>query len=634
MIFGKRKNKNKNIQGIELEDYLISVSEEESSRIEVPLEKRKMKGFWIIILVFLTILGCRVFYLNVIKGSYYKEIAKGNSIRSIPIKAPRGKIMDRFGNVLVNNVPSIDAVAIPSDLPKSYEEIKKISRSISEILSISEEDVLGKFDSLEENPLSFILIEENISQEEYLSLEERKNEFPGIMTEKTAIREYPDSSIFSHILGYIGKVGKKDLADNENYLPTDYIGKQGIEKSYEKYLKGKNGALKVEVDSMGNIKKERGIISPDSGDSLVLGIDYDLQRKIYDTLSGVLEKTGTKTAAVVAIDPRNGEVRAMVSMPSFDNNLFSGKISQEDYLNLINDSGKPLFNRAISGEYPPGSTIKPIIAIAALSEGIINENTSVNCSGAISIGSYRFGDWKTHGSGINVKKAIAESCDVFFYSVGGGYGNIEGLGMDKMKKYEDLFGLGSETGIDIPGESSGFIPGTEWKLDKLGEKWYTGDDYHCSIGQGFITETPLQIANSIAAIANNGTLFKPRIVSKIIKNNGETINNSSVVVKKQFISSEALRIVREGMRETIVSGSARSLNDLPVEVAGKTGTAQFGGEDKTHAWFVSFAPYENPELAMVILAEGGGEGSSSAVPVAKEVYEWYFGKDEIHKTLK
>lgn len=626
MIFGKRKNKNKEIQGIELEDYLISVSQEESSRIEVPLEKKKIKIFWIIILVFLIALSGRVFYLNIIKGNYYREIAKGNSIRSVPIKAPRGKIMDRFGNVLVNNVPSIDAVAILSDLPKNYEEIKKISRSLSEVLSINEEDVLAKFDSLEKNTLNVVLIKENISQEEYLSLEERKNEFPGIATEKTAIREYLDSSIFSHILGYIGKVEKKDLTDNENYLSTDYIGKQGIEKSYEKYLKGKNGAFKVEVDSMGNIKKERGVIYPDSGDSLVLGIDYDLQRKIYDTLSGVLEKSGTKTAAAIIIDPRNGEVRAMVSLPSFDNNLFSGKISQEDYSNLINDSGKPLFNRAISGEYPPGSTLKPIIAIAALSEGTISENTSVNCSGGISIGSYHFGDWKTHGPGIDVKKAIAESCDVFFYSVGGGYGNIEGLGMDKMKKYEDLFGLGSETGIDVPGESSGFIPGTEWKLEKLGEKWYTGDDYHSSIGQGFITETPLQIVNSIAAIANRGTLFQPRIVSKIIKNDGETINNSPVVVKKQFVSSEILEIVREGMRQTIVSGSATSLKDLPVEVAGKTGTAQFGSESKTHAWFVSFAPYENPELAMVVLVEGGGEGSSSAVPVTKEVYKWYFGE--------
>lgn len=626
MTFGKSKNKNKNIHGIELEDYLISVSEEESSRIEVPLMKRKIKIFWIIILIFLAILGSRAFYLNVIRGNYYKEIAKDNSIRSIPIKAPRGKIMDRFGNILVNNVPSIDAVAVPSDLPKNDEEIKKLSQEISEILSLNEGDVLAKLNSSEKLSVSPVLIKENISQEEYLSLEEMGDEFPGIMTEKTAIREYSDSSIFSHILGYIGKVEKKDLYGDNNYLSTDYIGKQGIEKSYEKYLKGKNGALKAEVDSMGNVKKERGEIPPEPGDSLVLGIDYELQRKIYDSLSGVLEKSGTITAAAIAIDPRNGEVRAMVSLPSFDNNLFSGRISQDDYLKLINDPGKPLFNRAISGEYPPGSTIKPVIAAAALSEGVITPSTIIDgLGGMLTIGSFHFGDWQAHGPS-DVRTAIAESNDIFFYTIGGGYGNISGLGMDKMKKYENMFGLGNPLGIDIPGESSGFIPSTEWKMNKLGERWYTGDDYHCAIGQGFVTETPLQIVNSVAAIANGGILFQPKVVSKIIKSNGETISNSSVIIRDKFISSDVIKIVQEGMRQTVLSGTAQSLKDLPIEVAGKTGTAEFGNEDKTHAWFSSYAPYSNPELAMVILVEGGGEGHSSAVPVTKEVYHWYFSR--------
>ena len=613
---------------IELEDYLFSVSEEESSRIEFPLEKRKLGFFWAIILVFLFILGVRIFYLNVMKGNYYSEIANGNSIRSVPIKAPRGRILDRFGNVLVNNVPSVDAVAIPVDLPKNSDEVKKISNGIAEVLSINEGDILAKITSTDNSSSDPILIKENISQEEYLSLEERRTEFPGIITDKTAIREYSDSSIFSHILGYVGKVDKKDLTDGGEYLLTDYIGKQGVEKTYEKYLKGKNGAVKVEVDSLGNSKKERGVINPEAGSDLILGIDYDLQRKIYDELSKVLETTGTKTAAAVAIDPRNGEVRALVSLPSFDNNLFSGKISQEDYLKLINDPSKPLFNRAISGEYPPGSTLKPLVSVAALSEGVITENTTVNCGGAINIGSYRFGDWKTHGGGIDVKKAIAESCDVFFYSVGGGYGGIEGLGMDRMKKYETLFGLGGQMGIDIPGEASGFIPDTKWKLEKLGEKWYTGNDYHASIGQGFVTTTALQIANYIATIANGGTFYQPRVVSKIIKSNNETTNNSAVVVRDKFINLDILRIVQEGMRQTVVSGTAQTLKDLPVEAAGKTGTAQFGTEDKTHAWFASFAPYKNPELAMVILVEGGGEGHSSALPVTNEVYKWYFGKSQ------
>lgn len=622
-----RKNKkNESLKGLELEDYLFSVSEKESSGIEIPLERKKINLFWLVIFCLLFVLGARVFYLNLIKGSYYRKIAKGNSIRLLPIKAPRGRIFDRFGNALVNNAPSIDAIASASDLPKDPERLKKISEELSKTLSLNEEETLLKVMSIDSSSNDLFLIKENISQEENLILEEQKLDFPGIRTYKTAIREYSDSSIFSHILGYAGKIDRKELNENEGYFLTDYIGKQGIEKSYEKYLKGKNGAVKVEVDSLGNVKKERGVEEPKAGDDLVLGIDYELQKKIFDELSDVLEKTDTRTAAAVAIDPRNGEIRALVSFPSFDNNLFSGKISEKDYSNLANDPQKPLFNRAISGEYPPGSTIKPLIAAAALSENVITPSTIIDgLEGRLLIGNYRFGDWKTHGPS-DVRRAIAESNDIFFYTIGGGYGNVKGLGMDRMKKYENLLGLGNALGIDIPGESSGFIPSTQWKLEAVGERWYTGDDYHAAIGQGFVTATPLQIANYIATIANGGTLYKPHIVSRIIDGNNEAINNPSFVIGDKLIKSDVVKVVQEGMREVVVSGTAQSLKDLPVSVAGKTGTAQFGNENKTHAWFVSYAPYENPELALVVLVEGGGEGHSSAVPVTKAVYEWYFNR--------
>jgi penicillin-binding protein 2 len=341
----------------------------------------------------------------------------------------------------------------------------------------------------------------------------------------------------------------------------------------------------------------------------------------------MLEQTGTKTAAAVAIDPRNGEVLAIVSLPSYDNNLFAKGISQEDYKALISDENKPMFNRAISGEYPPGSTFKPLVAAAALEEKTINSGTSVNCGGGIHVGSYNFPDWKTHGS-TDVRKAIAESCDVFFYSVGGGWGDIPALGIDRIKKYADLFGLGKAGGLDIPGEAEGFIPDQSWKQKKLGERWYVGDDYHCAIGQGFDTATPLQIANMTATIANGGSVYRPHLVEKIVKPNGTEQEIGSQVLNKNFISKSNMDIVREGMRETIASssGSARQLADLKVAVAGKTGTAQYGTEGKTHGWFASFAPFDNPEIAMAVLVEGGGEGHSTAVPVTKEVYQWYFGE--------
>jgi penicillin-binding protein 2 len=609
--------------GMEIEDHIFSVTENESAKIEMPFEKKKLKFFWWIILVFLIFLASRVFYLNIIRGSFYQDLAKRNSIRSIVMKAPRGKIFDIKGSALVSNIPSLDAVFIPADLPKDEEIKKRMIEKLSNILGINSGEIIAKIESVESYSFNSVLLKENISQDESLVLMESSKEFPGIIIEKTAIRDYADSSIFSHILGYVGKVEKKELESNAGYLFTDYIGKQGIEKSYEKYLRGVNGAVQVEVDSLGNIKKERGIIDSKQGSDLVLNIDADLQKKITDSLTAMLEKTKTNTAAAIAIDPRDGSILSLVSLPSYDNNLFSQKISQDDYLKLIKDPDKPLFNRAIAGEYPPGSTIKPLIASAALEEGTIDENTTVSDSGSISIGNFVFRDWKTHGL-TDVRKAIAESCDVFFYSVGGGYGNIPGLGMSRMKKYDNLFGLGKITGIDITGEADGLIPDEKWKLETIGEKWFVGNSYHAAIGQGYVTATPLQLINYIAAIANGGTVYEPHIVNQIRKNDKETISISQKIINEKFISPATLKIVQEGMRQTVTSGTAQTLKSLPVEVAGKTGTAQFGSENRTHAWFVSYAPYVNPKIAMVVLVEGGGEGHSSALPVTQEVLDWYF----------
>ena len=610
--------------GMEIEDYVLTATEKEAARMEKPFEKKWLDVLWWIIIAVIAILFCRVFFLTVIKGSYYREVSKGNSIRSIVIQAPRGRIFDRSGIPLVNNIPSIDAVIIPFDIPKDDGKRKEIAEMVSKILGMNENEVESRLKENISNSLNAVLLKENITQDESLLLLEKSNSIPGINIEKTAIRSYVDGSIFSHILGYEGKIEKKELEEKKGYLLTDYIGKQGIEKSYEQYLRGIHGADQVEVDSMGNIKREVGIINPKPGSDLMLSIDADLQKKIYDSLNDILEKTETKTAAAVAINPQNGEVLAIVSIPSFDNNLFAQKISEADYSKLISDPSKPLFNRAISGEYPPGSTIKPAVATAALSEGTISPSTIISgLGGVLRIGSYSFGDWKAHGPS-DVRKAIAESNDIFFYTIGGGYGNIEGLGMSRMKKWENLYGFGQKTGIDIGGESDGLIPDEEWKLERFNEKWSLGNSYHAAIGQGYVTATPLQLANYVAAIANNGTLFKPHIVSQIKKNDGTSTLIQPQIIRTGFVSSEVMNVVREGMRQVVTDGTAQSLKDLSVEVAGKTGTAQFGTGDQTHGWFVSFAPYNNPQIAMVVLVEGGGEGHSSALPATKEIYKWYF----------
>ncbi len=625
-MFNFWRNIKKSFSGMEIEDYVLMATAKEAARMERPIKKNWFDFLWWIIIVAMLILAARVFFLTVIKGAYYQDISKGNSIRSIVINAPRGRIFDRTGKVLVNNIPSVDAVIIPAYLPRDEEKIEEISSEVSSILKMNKEEVWDKIKKSISNSLNSVLLKENISQDESLVLLEKSNFLQGINIEKTAIRSYSDGLIFSHILGYEGKITKEEMENNKGYLLTDYIGKEGIEKSYEQYLRGVHGATQVEVDSKGNIKREVGIINPKAGNDLILGIDADLQKKIYDSLNDVMLKTQTKTSAAVAINPQNGEIMAMVSIPSYDNNLFAQKISGADYAKLINDQNKPLFNRAIAGEYPPGSTIKPIIAAAALSEGTINPETIINgLGGRLYVGSYSFGDWKTHGPS-DVRTAIAESNDIFFYTIGGGYGAVQGLGMDRMKKWYNIFGLGQKTGVDIGGEKEGLIPNGQWKLDKIGEKWTIGNSYHAAIGQGFINATPLQLASYTAAIANKGTLFKPHLVSKIKKNDGSSIPVQSQTINSNFISPEVLNVVREGMRKVITDGTAQTLKDMPVEVAGKTGTAQFGTGNQTHGWFISFAPYNNPQIAMVVLVEGGGEGHSSALPVTKEVYDWYFNR--------
>lgn len=626
-MFKRSFKKNRISKGVEIEDSIMTVTEKEEAIIETPFEKKGLKIIWYLMIVVLVLIMGRVAYLDIVMGQHYSQVSRENRIRLVIIKAPRGNIMDKFGRYLARNVPSIDAVLVPYDLPKDESGRKKVAILLSDILDIDKGNTETIIESQDKESLNPVLLKENITQDQALIVLEKQNDLPGIYLDKTAIRNYDSSVIFSHVIGYDGKITKEEMDKNKGYQMTDYIGKTGIEKSYESELKGENGANQVEVDSVGKVIKNLGAINPKPGNDLILNIDEGLQKKIFDSMSLILEKTGSKTAAAVAINPQTGGVVALVSFPSYDNNLFAKGIANDEYKTIISDKNLPLLNRVIGGEYPPGSTIKPAVAAAALAEKTITPETTVADShGAINIGSWRFGDWKTHGT-VDVRKAIAESCDVFFYSVGGGYGNIQGLGMDRMKKYENLFGFGEPTGIDLIGESKGLIPSEEWKMEKIKEKWYIGDSYHASIGQGFVTATPLQLANYTAAIANGGTLYYPRIVNRIRSIEGKEKIIEPKITRSNFISKNVLDVVREGMRQTVVSGTARILNDLPVEAAGKTGTAEFGTGDETHSWFIAFAPYDNPEIAIAVLVEGGGEGNSAALPVAKDALGWYFSQD-------
>ncbi len=625
-IFGKKYRVSRYVEH-EIDDAVLTVTEPETARIEQPLERGILSFFWITACLILLILGGKVFSLTVLEGEKYQLASTKNSLRALVIPAPRGTIFDRYGKPLVYNVPSIDLVAVARDLPVEEGERTALKERLASAFSLDRSMLDVTFDALPPNAKEGAPLKEQLTQEEALRFLGQKDLYPGISLYKTTHRDYADSAIFAHLMGYEGKIKPEELKEHPDYLLTDSIGKQGIEKSYESVLRGKHGYQQAEVDALGHVKRELGVINPVAGSDLVLNIDADLQKKLYDSLEAILVKAGANKAAAIALDPRNGAVRAVVSLPSFDNNLFANGISQEDYQRLANDEARPLFNRALSGEYPPGSTIKPVIAAAALSENIIDPERQIESRGGIQVGNFFFGDWKAHGF-TDMRRAIAVSSDVYFYSVGGGYGGVNGLGIERMKKYENLFGYGEVTGIDTTGEGNGFIPTPEWKKERIGERWYIGDDYNSSIGQGYITATPLQVLNSIAAIANGGTLYAPRIGNSVKSQQGKIIPIESQVIRKDFIRPDILQVVREGMRETVTEGTAQMLKELPVEVAGKTGTAQFGGEHKTHGWFVSFAPFQNPELAMIVLVEGQGtEETYNAVPVTKEVYQWYFEKE-------
>lgn len=610
---------------MEIDDAVLTVTEEEAAKIEWPLNRSVLGFFFIVAAVGLLALAGRVFYLDIVQGAEYQEKSARNSLRQIVIPAPRGIVYDRFGKALVRNTPSMDAVLVPADIPTGEEE-ERLRAALSKLLSISREDIDDIFGRIDRRSTKPVLLKERIGQEETLLLASRGRELPGVALYQSAYRDYIDGFIFSHVLGYEGKIRKEELDEHPEYLMTDSIGKQGIEKSYESVLRGRHGFQRVEVDALGQVKKDLGTVYPEAGSDLLLNIDADLEKKTFDSLSALLEKNGLKRAAAIAIDPRDGAVRALVSLPSFDNNLFSRGISSSEYRALADDPSQPLFNRAVSGEYPPGSTIKPVVASAALAEGVVGPDTVIDSlGGALRIGAASFRDWTVHGPSA-IRQAIAESNDIFFYTVGGGYGPIRGLGMDRMKRYEQLFGYGEKTGIDTTGEADGFVPDPAWKEEKLKERWSIGNTYHASIGQGFVLATPLQVLNSVAAIANGGTLYAPRIAAQVRSSDGKASVIPPKVIRKDFIDPSVLRIVREGMRQTVTSGTAQPLQSLPVEAAGKTGTAQFGGDGKTHGWFVSFAPYEQPELAMIVLVEGQGEEGYNAVPVTKEVYDWYFSR--------
>lgn len=598
------------------------------------VSESKIKLSFLIIVLVVFLLWTRVFYLQINKGAEFRGEAEGNRVRNEIVVGPRGLFYDRYHLPLVINQPQFSLVLERKYLEQAIQENtfdrQQLVQKIVLITGLKNDMVYEKITQFLDKDMS-LAIDFELDYEKAMVFKVSDQVSLDWQLETKSERQYFDGYNLSHTLGYLGRINQDEWTElkSANYQFTDLIGQAGLEKKYEKDLRGTPGRIDHEVNAKGEEIKILGQKATVAGTDLTLTLDYELTKTISEILTKTLAKLNLTKAAAVAIDPRNGEILALVSLPSFDNNLFTEPALRFQELNtLFGDKNQPLFNRAIAGEYPSGSTIKPVIAAAGLAEGLITKNTNVLSSGGLRIDKWFFPDWKAGGHGLtNVIKALSESVNTFFYYLGGGYENFIGLGLEKIVSYAELFGFGQSLGIDLPGEQSGFLPTKKWKEETKNEAWYIGDTYHLSIGQGDILVTPLQIANMTAIIANGGIFYTPHLVKEFFypKENRSQIIKPQII-RSNFIKTENLDLVRQGMRQAVLNGSARALSDLPFTIAAKTGTAQVGGSANPHAWLTVFAPYENPEIVLTILIENGREGSITALPVVKEILEWYFGK--------
>ncbi|MGE5298368.1 MAG: penicillin-binding protein 2 [Acidobacteriaceae bacterium] len=585
----------------------------------------------LLLLAFFVLLG-RIYFLQIGRGEMYRGIAEGNKSRIQYLLAPRGLILDSQGKVIAGNIPSFELVAIPADLPKEEGDLRTKIGQLAVITGKDPQEFLDKIAKMDRKTFMAQTLAENLPKDQALTIIGKGVEFTGFAVQNNAIRDYKDPLVFSHLVGYTGKINDDEMKEvaGKNYLLNDYIGKTGLEQVYEDYLRGTPGQKPSEIDAQGKFKKNLPEIPAIPGKNIKLNIDYDLQKVLYDSLMKVMDKYKKTKAAAVATNPKTGQVLAFISLPGFDTNQFARGISQDEYKALSEDKSIPMLNRAISGTYPPGSTVKPMLAIAGLTEGVITPTTKILDDGVIRVGSFSFYGYARGGLGLmDVYSAIARSSDIFFYTVGGGSAKSvvkDGLGPERLAEWYRKFHLGSTLGIDLPQEKPGLVPDPDWKKKTTGEGWYLGNTYHISIGQGDLLVTPLQVNSWTATIANGGKIMQPRILDEVSDSSGKVyLKSEPKVLQENFLDPKWVKVVQDGMRQTVTAGSAPSLKTLPIPVSGKTGTAQFLNKNltATHAWFTSYAPSDDPQIALTVMVEEGGEGSTVSVPVARDVYAWW-----------
>ncbi len=581
----------------------------------------------IVILVAFSLIFSRLWYLQIIKGDYFKNLSENNRIRIQETPAPRGILFDREGIPLVNSFPSFDVSLFRQDVPT----LKALIPVLSQALSMDPEKLEAKIEEAKRTPgPQPIKVKTDITWEELAMIETRRLDLPGVVVDVVIRRNYPYGPFAAHLIGYLGEVSQQELEKEEfiNHKMGYVVGKYGIEQKFESDLMGENGGKQFEVNALGRKIKVLGNVEPNPGNNLFLTLDLELQKAAEEAMAG-------KRGGVVAMDPQNGDILALVSKPDFDPNLFARGISAEHWRSLIDNPARPLQNRTIQGQYPPGSVFKIVTAIAGLEEKVITPETTFHCSGALHFGNRDYHCWKKEGHGqISLRRGIVESCDVYFYQVG------LRLGVDRIGKWAFELGLGKEIGFPLGKEKPGLIPTSSWKMKRFKIPWQAGETLSTAIGQGFNLVTPLQVASAVSAFANGGTLYQPRLARRIATPDGETLKEfPPQVLRYVHISPQTAEFVREALWGVVNSpgGTGGRARIAGFDVAGKTGTAQVvqrkegksspsSPELQDHAWFVCFAPAGRPEITVAALMEHGGHGGSAAAPVARKVLEAYYGR--------
>ena len=599
-----------------------------TARREVPpaFRRRFAIALWAVLVLFgLTLV--RLWQLQVTEGEQYRSLSENNRIRLKRVHATRGTILDRRRQVLVDNRPSFDVTLVPEDA----HDVPRTIAALTRLLGPEAGDLAAVVAAAANRPpFEEVILKRDIDWESIVALETHQLELPGVSVQVGPRRTYPFGDAAAHLLGYVGEVSQQELATRRGYHMGDLIGKAGAERYWEDYLRGIDGGQQVEVDAVGRKLRVLSEVEETPGNTLVLTIDRDLQLAAEHAM-------GDRDGAVVALDPRSGEVLAMVSRPAFDPNVFARGIRGAEWRALLEDPKHPLNSKALQGTYPPGSTFKIVMAAAALDEGVINPFTQIFCSGGLFFGNRTFRCWRAGGHGsVNVHEALVRSCDVFFYQVG------QRLGIDAIAEYAHRLGLGAPTGIGLEHESGGIIPSSAWKRQRFGEPWYAGETLSVAIGQGYVTVTPLQMANLIAAVTNGGIVYRPQFVKQVERPDGPVVlEEAAVPVRQLDFKKSTLLQIRQALSDVVNTsrGTGTKAHLATIEVGGKTGTSQVGvlGAERTkqghmarerrdHAWFLAFAPVANPEIAVAVLAEHAGEhGGTAAAPIARAVIAHDFG---------